>query len=123
MCSVVQAEIISEAGTRNVSTKGDWGAQSQNCNVIMADPIIFTIIINQVFWKGCDFRNGNPFCFGVGVVMFPKVNRENGQRSGIVIFNNTVGSGEDMLSGDQGASTKSSILDVHQPHHPWIHVL
>ena len=55
----------------------------------MADPIIITVIIDQIFWKGCDFRNGHPFCFCVGIVMFPKVNRENGQRSGIVIFNNT----------------------------------
>ena len=107
-----------EANRGNVSTKGDWGAQSQNCNVIIAD-----MVTDHVLWDGCDFRNGSSCCFRGRKIMFPKVNSENVQGSEVAIFNNTVGSGEDVLSGDQSASTKSSILDVHQPNHPWILVL
>ena len=96
-----------EANWGNVATKGDWGAQSQNCNVIIAD-----MVTGHIPWEGCDFRNGNPFWFRVGSIMLSNINRKNGQGSEISICNNTVGSSENMLSGDESASTITSTVDV-----------
>ena len=97
-----------ETDRGNAATKGDRGAQSQHGNVVMTD-----MVADHVLWKGGDFRYGHPVRLGGCSVVLPQGYCENGQRSELSVFNNTVGCSEDMLTRDEGTSAKSSILDVH----------
>ena len=105
---IILLSVCWEADWGNAATKGDRGAQSQHGNVVMTD-----MVADHVLWKGGDFRYGHPVRLRGGSVVLPKGYFENGQRSELSIFDNTVGCSEDMLTRDEGASAQSSILDVH----------
>ena len=83
---IILLSVCWEAERGNVAAKGDRGAQSQHGNVVMTD-----MVADHVLWKGGDFRYGHPVRLGGGSVVLPQGYCENGQRSELSIFNNTVG--------------------------------